>query len=320
MMDAVFRPADVPDHFLVAVSARGIAPPETASPTAFLARRFADSLGYPQMPIVRASQVHGSRVIVVSEAPAANAVVDAGECDALVTSLPGVALAVQTADCVPVILAAADAVGVVHAGWRGAAAGVAREAAHAFLALTRDPDSVRAWLGPAIGPCCYEVGPEVAGRFAPELSHAADGGKIPPGSTGRRPVPARSRRAPPRPNHATARLHDVRRRALRVVPPGRNPSRADDRPRGTHVKPPRYPPVAVPRSLPNGGSVGSARSARSLPKGGSVPSDRSARSLPKGGASRSGSGSERGTRRAVEPALASRSPVREQVPSERKRR
>jgi purine-nucleoside/S-methyl-5'-thioadenosine phosphorylase / adenosine deaminase len=175
-MEAVYRPGDVRDGVLVAVSERGVAPPP--SPTAILARRFADALGYPELPIVRATQVHGSRVVVVSEAPAARDVVDAGECDALVTALPGVGLAVQTADCVPVILVSSDAVGVVHAGWRGAAVGVGRTAAETFLALTGDPDSVRAWLGPAIGACCYEVGAEVAGQFAPDLSRPVAGGKF----------------------------------------------------------------------------------------------------------------------------------------------
>jgi YfiH family protein len=162
-MEAVYRPGDIPDGVLVAVSERGVAPPP--SPTALLARRFADSLGYPELPIVRATQVHGSRVVVVSEAPTARDVVDAGECDALVTALPGVGLAVQTADCVPVLLAAPEAVGAVHAGWRGASTDVAGRAAEAFLALVSNRSAARAWIGPAIGPCCYEVGPEVAERF-----------------------------------------------------------------------------------------------------------------------------------------------------------
>lgn len=178
LMESVFRPEDAPGNVLVAVSARASAPPDTASPTAVLARRFADSLGYPELPIVRATQVHGSRVIVVSQPPAPREVGDAGACDAVVTALSGVGLVVQTADCVPVIFAASDAVGVVHAGWRGAAAGVGRTAAETILALTGDPDSVRAWLGPAIGPCCYEVGAEVARRFAPELSRRGAGGKF----------------------------------------------------------------------------------------------------------------------------------------------
>jgi YfiH family protein len=65
-----------------------------------------------------------------------------------------------------VLLAGPGALGAVHAGWRGAAANVAGAAAEAFLELTDDPRSVRAWLGPAIGACCYEVGTEVAARFA----------------------------------------------------------------------------------------------------------------------------------------------------------
>jgi copper oxidase (laccase) domain-containing protein len=77
-----------------------------------------------------------------------------------------------------VILAAPDAIGIVHAGWRGAAAGVARTAVEAFLSRTRDRDSVRAWMGPAIGPCCYEVGPEVASRFAPRFSRPSKGDRF----------------------------------------------------------------------------------------------------------------------------------------------
>jgi YfiH family protein len=164
VLNALFVAIDRPDGVIAAVSERSIAPPQTSSPTAFLARRFADSLGYPELPIVRATQVHGSRVVVVSEAPAAREV-DAGECDALVTALPGVGLAVQTADCVPVLLVADQAVGAVHAGWRGASTDVAGTAVEAFLALVSNRSAARAWIGPAIRECCYEVGPEVATRF-----------------------------------------------------------------------------------------------------------------------------------------------------------
>jgi len=175
-MEPLFRPEDVPGNVLVAVSERATAPPDTTSPTALLARRFADSLGHPELPIVRATQVHGSRVIVVSEPPAAREVVDAGSCDALVTRLAGVGLVVQTADCVPLLLVASDAIGAVHTGWRGAAANVAGAAAEALLALTGDRGSVRAWLGPAIRPCCYEVGGEVAAQFADEFLRASGDG------------------------------------------------------------------------------------------------------------------------------------------------
>jgi polyphenol oxidase len=178
VMEPISRPGNVPSEFLVAVSVRGTAPPDTASPTAVLARRFADSLGYPELPIVRATQVHGSRVVVVSEAPASREVVDAGECDALVTALPGVGLAVQTADCVPVLLAADAAVAVIHAGWRGASTDVAGRAVGTFLALVTDAASARAWIGPAIGPCCYEVGPEVAERFSRDFVRPPSGDRF----------------------------------------------------------------------------------------------------------------------------------------------
>ncbi len=173
VLNPIFIPTNVPDGVLAAVCERGTAP--GPSPTAVLARRFADSLGYPELPIVRATQVHGSRVVVVSEAPAARDVVDAGEFDALVTALPGVGLAVQTADCVPVLLAAPEAVAAVHAGWRGASTGVTLRAVRAFLGIVAKRETARAWVGPAIGPCCYEVGPEVASRFPPRFSRPSHG-------------------------------------------------------------------------------------------------------------------------------------------------
>nr|WP_219339833.1 peptidoglycan editing factor PgeF [Luteimonas salinisoli] len=93
----------------------------------------------------------------------------APEADASVTADPGTVLAVLTADCLPVVLAAADGseVAAVHAGWRGLAAGVLE----ATLAELRAPASaVRAWLGPAAGPRAYEVDAAVRDAF-----FAADG-------------------------------------------------------------------------------------------------------------------------------------------------
>jgi polyphenol oxidase len=172
--NALFTANDLPQGLIAAVSERGAAPPGTASPTEFLARRFAAELGVSDLPLVRGTQVHGRRVVTVEERPAEGETVDAGSCDALVTRLPGVGLVVQTADCVPILLAATDAVGAVHTGWRGAASNVAGAAAEALFAITEDPGSVRAWLGPAIGPCCYEVGGEVASRFAGEFARFSD--------------------------------------------------------------------------------------------------------------------------------------------------
>jgi purine-nucleoside/S-methyl-5'-thioadenosine phosphorylase / adenosine deaminase len=177
MSEPVFTARDAPAGVIAAMSPRGVAPAGTASPTSYLARRFAADLGIGELPIVRATQVHGARVVEVHDPPAPGETLDAGECDALVTRLSGVGLVVQSADCVPVMLAASDAVAAVHAGWRGAAAGVARVAAEAFLGLTSDRPSVRVWLGPAIGPCCYEVGGDVAERFDVRFVRATGAGK-----------------------------------------------------------------------------------------------------------------------------------------------
>jgi YfiH family protein len=115
-------------------------------------------------------QVHGIQVFE----PAA-IVPDAGwplpVADAACTR-HGAVLAVLTADCLPVVLAAADgsAVAVAHAGWRGLAAGVLEAS---LAALRCAPDAVTAWLGPAIGPRAFEVGDEVREVFVSGHEQAA---------------------------------------------------------------------------------------------------------------------------------------------------
>ncbi len=83
----------------------------------------------------------------------------AGEGDALMTSTPGLPLVVGTADCVPVIVEGRAVVAVIHAGWRGLAAGVIGATLDHMARSGAEPE--RAAVGPAIGPCCYEVGEEV---------------------------------------------------------------------------------------------------------------------------------------------------------------
>jgi YfiH family protein len=91
-----------------------------------------------------------------------------GQGDALVTDTPGCRVAVKTADCVPILLVDARnrAVAAVHAGWRGTVRQIARRAVET---LCRDFDTtvqnLHAAIGPAIGKCCFEVGPEVAAEF-----------------------------------------------------------------------------------------------------------------------------------------------------------
>ena len=92
----------------------------------------------------------------------------AGEGDALITSRPGLAVSVRTADCYPILLADARrrAVAAIHAGWRGTAARVVPETISAMRArFGTDPKDIFAAIGPGIGACCYEVGDDVARRF-----------------------------------------------------------------------------------------------------------------------------------------------------------
>lgn len=172
-----FRPEPRPEGLVVAFSGRGVAPADESSPTSYLARKFAGALGLEHLPIVRATQVHGAQAETVRNMPRPGTVGDAGERDILVTDLSRVALVVQTADCVPIALSAPGGVGVAHAGWRGSAKNVAGAAVEALTNLGSFPFDVRAWIGPSIRACCYEVGGEVAAQFAGEFARPFCNGK-----------------------------------------------------------------------------------------------------------------------------------------------
>lgn len=173
----LFRPASLPRGLVIAVSSRGQAPEGDPSPTATLSRHLARALGLAEIPIARASQVHGTAAVRVSERPPAGTVLDAGPCDILVTTLSGIALVVQTADCVPVILAGPNAIGIAHAGWRGSAGNAAGAAVEEMSRMGAPPSALSAWLGPSIGACCYEVGGEVAAQFAGEFARRSCGSR-----------------------------------------------------------------------------------------------------------------------------------------------
>lgn len=113
-------------------------------------------------PVRWVRQVHGRTVWAYSRDEHGEA-----EADAAVSFSPGEVCAVLTADCLPVFFCneGGDRVGVAHAGWRGLAAGVLEST---VKTLGGSPASLMAWLGPAIGPAVYEVGPEVAERFGRE--------------------------------------------------------------------------------------------------------------------------------------------------------
>ena len=113
---------------------------------------------------VQAEQVHGASIAVIAKA---DDVTVAG-CDALLTHVPGVALRIRTADCLPIFFAdpVRHAIGLAHAGWRGLAASLpARMVAAMRDVFGSTPEALHVAIGPSIRPCCYEVGLELVSRF-----------------------------------------------------------------------------------------------------------------------------------------------------------
>jgi YfiH family protein len=112
----------------------------------------------PRGALAWVSQCHGADVVPARPG-------DCGVADGLDLDRADVAALVVTADCVPVAVVADARAGLVHAGWRGIAAGLPGLAARR-LSESGDEPPREAWIGPAIGPCCYEVGEEVARAVA----------------------------------------------------------------------------------------------------------------------------------------------------------
>jgi hypothetical protein len=121
-------------------------------------QRLVEGADLPQMP-VWLEQVHGTRVVRLDGQTPADL-----QADAVYSNVPGQVCAVMTADCLPVLFCsqAGDEVAAAHAGWRGLCNGVLEQTLAAF---TAEPGRISAWLGPAIGPQQFEVGPEVRAAF-----------------------------------------------------------------------------------------------------------------------------------------------------------
>ncbi len=123
--------------------------------------------GFSPEALYMVTQVHGTRVVEIAGDEAVDEV-QTIEADALVTAASGVALAIRTADCVPLLLASADGrvVSAAHAGWRGLVDGVVAAAVESVCRLSGTPAAtMRAAVGPAIDDCCFEVGDEVAAKI-----------------------------------------------------------------------------------------------------------------------------------------------------------
>jgi YfiH family protein len=117
------------------------------------------------LDFARVRQVHGAAVLHAT-APGE----PRSEADAVVSATPGLAACVVVADCVPILLARPDgsAVAAIHAGWRGTLARIAAEGVRSLGAAAPEEPPL-AVIGPSIGPCCYEVAPDLAARFEAEF-------------------------------------------------------------------------------------------------------------------------------------------------------
>ncbi len=147
-------------------------------------RRVAQCAGFPFDAWTCAEQVHGGEALAVARehrGKGRKSMDDAiaGK-DALVTNEAGVMLAAVFADCVPLYFfdPVRRAVGLAHAGWRGTACNIAKAAVEAMnRAYGSEAEHMLAAIGPAIGPCCYEVDRAVIDRMAAALNRDMDGGE-----------------------------------------------------------------------------------------------------------------------------------------------
>jgi len=149
--------------------------PAADPPAEIVARReaFVRAAGMPEARPAVLRQVHGTTLVASGESAEADGGI------AIVAEGLRAAPAVRSADCVTLLIADREggAVASVHAGWRGTAAGIARVAVETLAARGVPAERLVAALGPAVGPCCYEVGPEVARSF-PGFARPAGGGRV----------------------------------------------------------------------------------------------------------------------------------------------
>jgi len=135
-------------------------------------RRFQSVLSAADLKLISLKQIHSDVIHLFDTAPA-----ETCRGDASVTNRPGLLLAVQTADCVPILLVDPKkrAIAAVHAGWRGTLQRIVTKAIGKMqMEFGTKPADLLAAIGPSIGGCCYEVGTEVAIQFQSQFAEAPD--------------------------------------------------------------------------------------------------------------------------------------------------
>ena len=141
-------------------------------------RRLAQAVGFSPEKLVLANQTHSDIVRVVTDRDCVGSLShrDYPECDGLVTNTPGVALMVFSADCTPILLhdPVTRAVGAVHAGWRGTASGIVKNAVEMMVsAFGCRAENICAAIGPNIGVCCFETDADVPEAMISALGEEA---------------------------------------------------------------------------------------------------------------------------------------------------
>ena len=139
---------------------------------AALQRQAGAITGKKLWPLIALRQIHSDLVYCLSQRPHQQL-----SGDGLITSMPGILIAIQTADCLPIVLVDTTrrAVGVFHAGWRGTVKRIVEKGVGEMRGCfgTR-PRDIQAAIGPGIHSCCYQVGEEVRQNFESQFAYAAD--------------------------------------------------------------------------------------------------------------------------------------------------
>ncbi len=128
--------------------------------------------GKKPWPLVTVRQIHSDLIHCVNEVPR-----DTLVGDGLITRMPGILLAIQTADCLPVILVDTKqrAVGVFHAGWRGTVKRIVEKGVGEMRRyFGTPPKNLKVAIGPGVHACCYEVGPQVRQQYESQFAYAGD--------------------------------------------------------------------------------------------------------------------------------------------------
>jgi polyphenol oxidase len=170
--------------------------------------RLQGALGANEFTLTTMKQIHSDAIHVFRAAPR-----QACSGDASATSRPGLLLAVQTADCVPILLVDPKqrAVAAIHAGWRGTLGRITEKTVGRMqLEFASRPQDLLTAIGPSIGPCCYEVGAELVPKFTAQFADAAEYFDEP--SSGEEPNPLQwlnmappGHQPPPKPVHLDLR-------------------------------------------------------------------------------------------------------------------